>query len=138
MPAPVVLVGIELLVTEIDAALVLLEGAFGLDVVERHNSTDPAGEIAVLDAGGVTITLLQAADHGPGYVLPRREPRVTQLVFGVPGDDAGAMRMAVGESGVPTLSLGDGGFYVPPTGGEGLFGFEIAAVLTSLSDVGTD
>lgn len=127
-----------MLVPEIDAALVLLEGAFGLHVVERRSSTDPAGEIAVLDAGGVAITLLQASDHGPGYVLPKRQPRVTQLVFGVPGDDTSTVRMAVAEAGVPTSPFGDAGFYVPPSGGEGLFGFEIAAVVTSLGDEGSD
>ena len=121
-----------MMVPEIDAALVLLGDAFGLEMIERRSSLDPAGEIAVLKAGGVAITLLQAADHGPGFVVPGREPRVTQLVFGVAGDDTATIRMAVTETGLPTLPFGDGGFYVTPNGGEGLFGFEIATIVMGL------
>lgn len=134
MLAPPILIGIEMLVPEIDAALVLLSEAFGLELIERRSSDDPAGEIAVLDAGGVAITLLQTAEHGPGVIVPHRQPRVTQLVFGAAGDDTAMIRMAVAESGIPTLPFGDGGFFVTPNGGEGLFGFEIATVITALGE----
>lgn len=138
MVAPPVLIGIEMLVPDIAAALVLLGDSFGLELIERRSSEDPVGEIAVVDAGGVAITLLQAADQGPGFVLPRREPRVTQLVFGVAGGSAAPLRMSVAEAGLPTQPFGEGGFFVTPKGGAGLFGFEIATVVAAIGEERSD
>jgi catechol 2,3-dioxygenase-like lactoylglutathione lyase family enzyme len=134
MPSPSVnLVGLELVVPDLDAALALLVEALGLEVVERRRSEDPAGEIAVLLAGAVGITLLQPSDAGPGHVLADRQPRVTQLVFGADPREVDNLMTAIAELGISVQLLDAERFFVPPAAAQGVLGVRTAVVVAAVA-----
>jgi catechol 2,3-dioxygenase-like lactoylglutathione lyase family enzyme len=130
------LLGIELIVHEMSSALALLVDALGLELVDRFVSTDPAGEVAVLEAGDIAVTLLQPAGGGPGFVLPKREPRLAQIVFGVSAEGLAGVARDLAASGVPTQVVDDARFFVPPASVEGALGLQTAVVVTR-ADVDT-
>lgn len=122
---------------DLDVAIALFAEVFGLDVVRRGPSDLLEADTAVIDAGSVAITLLAPKDHGPGRLLPNREPRVSQLVLG--GGEPAALRAlqerAV-ESGLAVVGMNDGGFYVTPEAITGALG--IATAIVAVPDPGTD
>jgi hypothetical protein len=134
-------VGLEILVSRIDDAVAVFVDAFGWDVVFRGPSGEISGERAVLDAGSITVTLLEPAEHGP-KLLSDRAPRVTQLIVGGDADEMAAATDRLTGLGLPTHSGGPGRRFVPPEAVAGVLGFETALMLQEIDDgtdqVGTD
>lgn len=128
------LVGIELIVAEIDSALSMFVDALGLELVERRRSTDPVGEVAIVAAGDAVITLLAPADRGPGFVLSDREPRLSQIVLASPSADVATLGVRVAEAGIPVQVTGETSFFVTPSGCRGALGAKTAVVVTALAD----
>lgn len=93
------LLGVELLVQDIDRAMELFEGALGFELLERRESDDPAGEIAVFVVGDAAITLIAPREHGPGVVIEDRTPRLGQLVLGTPTGTLDGVGAAVVQRG---------------------------------------
>lgn len=128
------LVGVELIVAQIDAALALFVDALGLELVERRASTDPVGEIALVAAGDAVITLLAPADKGPGFVLSDREPRLSQIVLATPSAGVAELASRVTEAGVPVQTTSETSFFVTPSGCKGALGAKTAVVVTAVAD----
>ncbi|MGK0273945.1 MAG: hypothetical protein ACI9N0_000318 [Ilumatobacter sp.] len=126
------LVGLELIVEQIDSALALFVDGLGLELVERRMSVDPAGEIAILAAGDAAITLLQPATSGPGFLLPKREPRLSQIIFSVDKERIDELAAAINEAGIPAQGIDSARFFVPPPATEGLLGFQTAIVVAGI------
>lgn len=131
MPRASNLIGFELIVPDLSAALVLFVDALGLELVERRASTDPSGEIAVLAIGDAAITLLQPAETGPGNIMPKRDPRLSQIVLGVAPDELGALADEVVEMGIPVQPIDASRCFLPPVAIEGFLGVPTAVVLTA-------
>lgn len=131
------LLGIEIVVSDLDRAIAFFAEVLGLEVTTRGPSPLVEADTAVVDAGSVAITLLAPKDHGPGRVLPNREPRVSQFVLGG-GDGAGltALRDGVAEAGLAVVALDGGGFYVTPEAVTGALG--IAAAVVAVPTPGGD
>lgn len=125
------LLSVEVLVEGVERTIEVLRDVLGLEVLERRPATDVAGEVAVLAAGEVTITLFAPAPEGPGRVLAERTPRLSQLVFAAVGDEpdptAVLLERAV-EHGLAVEPL-TGGFFVTPECGRGLLGTDTAIVV---------
>ncbi len=138
MPVPAKLVGFELIVHEIDSALALFVDAMGLELVSRHTSTDPAGEIAIINAGDAAITLLKPATDGPGHMVPKREPRLSQIIFSTGVDDVTELASDVAEHGIAAQRVDDARFFVPPAVCEGLLGIHAAVVVIGIDDDAAD
>lgn len=128
------LVGVELIVAELDDALALFVDALGLELVERRASTDPVGELAIVAAGDAVITLLAPSDKGPGFVLPERVPRLSQIVLATPSADVAELASRVTEAGVPVQTTSDTSFFVTPSGCRGALGVKTAVVVTGVAD----
>lgn len=124
-----VLVGIELIVDDLDRSLALWTDVLGFDEVSRGASEVVVGELAIVTDGRLAITLLRPADAGDGHLLSDRAPRLTQLVLAAGStamDDCGHRATESGLSVVPTAS----GFYLAPEAVEGALGLELAIVMT--------
>lgn len=119
---------------QIDAALALFVDALGLELLERRASTDPVGEVAIVAAGDAMITLLAPADHGPGFVLSDREPRLSQIVLATPAADVADLASRVTEAGVPVQTSSDTSFFVTPSGCQGALGAKTAVVVAGVAD----
>jgi hypothetical protein len=118
-----------MIVDSLDRALELLVGILGCDLIERRRSENPLGEIALVDAGSIVLSLLEPASAGPGYVVPIRDPRFSQLVFGATGDDDGAEHRCI-DVGLAVTHLGEGGWYLAPPVTAGALGVSTAIVVT--------
>ena len=134
MHASMKLAGFELIVPDIDAALALFVDGLGLELVERRSSTDPAGEVAVVAAGDAAISLLQPSDAGPGYVMPNREARLSQIVFSVEAGRALDLATNIAERGLTARQIDEAQFFVTPAATEGLIGLATAIVVTGEDD----
>lgn len=130
-------VGLELLVSGIDDAIAVFVDAFGWELVFRGPSGEVSGERAVLDAGSITVTLLQAADHGP-KLLSDRAPRLTQIVVGGDAAEIAAADERILGLGLPSHSGGPGRRFIPPEAMAGVLGFETAVMLQEIDDDGED
>lgn len=132
------LLGLEIVVSDLDRAVALFAEVLGLEVVHRGPSPLVEADTAVIDAGPVAITLLAPKDHGPGRVLPNREPRVSQLVLGAatPAGAAG-LRDRVVEAGLAVVPVDEESFYVTPEAVTGALGIAMAIVaVPAPGDVG--
>lgn len=129
MSRDVTVFGLEILVPGINEATAFLSGVLGLPVVHRGPAEDGSGEIAVLDAGGLALTLVEAADSGPTVIVDR-SPRLTQIVFNVAADDAVTWQERIAERGVPVRAAGPGRFFVPPEVAAGILGVDTALTFT--------
>jgi catechol 2,3-dioxygenase-like lactoylglutathione lyase family enzyme len=129
----VTLVGLEMLVADIDAALSLFQGALGLELVERRTSDDPAGEVAVLALGDAALTLLAPSAQGPGRILDNRTPRVSQVFLGVTPGAVGPTAEALAARGAAVNVIDALRCFVPPAVVEGATG-----IATALTVVGVD
>ncbi len=131
------LLSVELLVEGAERTIELLGGVLGLEVIERRPSTDVAGEVVIMQAGDVTITLFAPATEGPGRVLAERTPRLSQLVFAAVDDDADhpdtdpttTLRERALEAGLAIEQFGERGFFVTPECAEGVLGTNTAIVV---------
>lgn len=133
MTAETNVVGLEFIVRRLSDAVNVFCDAFGWKVVFRGPSGEVAGEVAVLDAGSITVTLLEPADHGPG-LLSDRTPRLSQLVVGGPPDDTAAAVDRLVRLGLPTHAGGPGRRFVPPEVVTGVLGFETAVMVMDVGD----
>jgi catechol 2,3-dioxygenase-like lactoylglutathione lyase family enzyme len=123
------LLGIEIVVSDLDRAVAFFADVLGMEVLQRGPSALVEGETALVDAGAVAITLLAPKDHGPGRVLPNREPRVSQLVLGAGSPAALAgLRDHVVEAGLAVVPVDDASFYVTPEAVTGALGIATAIV----------
>ena len=109
------LLGVELLVQDIDRATELFEGALGFELVERRMSDDPAGEIAVFAVGEAALTVIAPRDHGPGVVIDDRTPRLGQLVLGASTGSLDAVATDVVERGGSVQPIDDQRFLLSPS-----------------------
>ncbi|MEM9747501.1 MAG: hypothetical protein AAF945_12470 [Actinomycetota bacterium] len=119
------LLGLEVIVGRIDDALPVLTEGFGWTVAYDGESGDVAGRVVVLDAGTVTVTLLEPADSGPG-LLSDRSPRVSQIVVGGAGDAAVSTVDRLVALGLPSHGIDAARRFVPPEVVAGVLGFETA------------
>ena len=130
MESPISLLGLELIVDDLDRALELFVGVLGFEVYRRGPGELVAGESAVVTDDRFAITLLQPTTSGDGPVLADRTPRVSQLVFGT---DPAHLDELVGravESGM-SLSPVTSGCYMKPEAVAGLVGIETSIVVTT-------
>jgi catechol 2,3-dioxygenase-like lactoylglutathione lyase family enzyme len=133
MDAVTHLIGVELIVEDLDRAVELFTGVLGLEVVSAGPSATVVGRMAVVDAGPIAVTLLEPASAGPGHVLAERSPRLSQLVFGVADVDSAAVLLdGVMEAGLAAQVTGPGTFYVSPESVAGALGQRTAVVVTPL------
>jgi catechol 2,3-dioxygenase-like lactoylglutathione lyase family enzyme len=129
MHDPPTLLGLEIVVGDLDRALALLVDVLGLRLVTRAPADLVEGEMAVVDCGSVAITLLAPAAHGPGPILGNRDPRVSQLVFGAAGDGRVArLQQEMAESGLAVAPAGPSGFFATPESMVGALGKPTAGV----------
>ena len=122
------LIGLELLVPDIGPAVQVFTEAFGCEVAWEGRSSEIDADVAVLDAGAVTITLVAPTETG-GPILPDPSPRLSQLVFGAA---TGAVDAAVATLRGLGLAVAESGRrpFVPPGVAEGVLGAKTALVLT--------
>jgi len=126
-------IGLEFVVSGINEALAFCVDVLGFELVYRGPARGVAGTSAVLDAGSITITLLEPAHEGPGLIADR-SPRLSQLVLGGPTDDLAEVREAVHDAGVPTKDYSDGRYFVAPEVTAGILGFETALMFTPIEE----
>lgn len=131
MSDSVTLIGVELLVGELGPAVQAFTAALGCEVAWSGRSADVDGDVVVLDAGPITITLLSPTSTG-GPPLPDTTPRLTQLVFGGDGAAVGSAVDALRALGIAVASDSGPRPYVPPGIAAGLLGARTALVLTVL------
>jgi len=123
------MVGIELVVVDLDRAVEMFTDVLGCTLLSRGPSGLVVGEVALIDANGMMVSLLQPACSGDGTVLAIREPRLSQIVFGASVSGAEAVAIEAGFSVVP---MDNGGFHLSPESVEGALGLPIAIVVTPL------
>lgn len=133
MDTPSTLLGLELLVDDLDRAVTLFTDVVGWALVHRGASEAVVGEMAVVTDERVAITLLMPSDRGPGVVLADRTPRLAQLVFGAPADAIERGALSATELGFSVVP-GAAGFFVSPESAAGALGQDVAVVLTSSQD----
>lgn len=135
MPEQPTLLGLEIVVGDLDRALALLVDVLGLQLVSRAPSELVEGETAVVDCGPVAISLLAPAAHGPNPVLANRDPRVSQLIFGAPAGAAlDQLQTHMSESGLAVAPIGAGGFFATPESTIGALGIPAAIVVVPAPD----
>lgn len=130
MNDPPTLLGLEVIVDDLDRAITLFTDVLGLQLVDRGPSTLIEADTAVIDAGPVAITLLAPKAHGPGRILPNREPRVSQFVFGAASTAAvDELRDGITEAGLAVAPVSDNHFFVTPESISGALGVAAAIVV---------
>jgi catechol 2,3-dioxygenase-like lactoylglutathione lyase family enzyme len=126
------LLSVEIIVESLDRALEFLVGVLGCDLIDRRESMDPVGELALVDVGSIVLSLLQPSASGPGYVLPDRDPRVSQLVFSSDGDADEARGRSI-DAGLAVAQLAGSNWYLAPAVVAGALGLSTAIVLTTVT-----
>lgn len=130
---PASIIGLEFLVADLDGAIAVFVDALGWELVERGPAEGVAGERAVLVADSVVapaVTLMAAAEAGPGMVISDRTPRLTQVVMAASDTDQLAIRL--NELGLPTESSGSR-THVDPAAMAGVWGAD--AALVAITDI---
>lgn len=133
MDSSATIVGLELLVPDLDDALAFFVEQVGFAVAHRGPSPEVAGEIAVLDAGPVALTLIQPLD-GPAAPIPDQSPRLTQLM--ISADEPSLLAERVLDAGLPVETVDATTMFVPPLAMQGVLGFRAAVVVTAPVDDG--
>ncbi|MCU1394209.1 MAG: hypothetical protein JWM34_2637 [Ilumatobacteraceae bacterium] len=128
-------IGIELIVDDLDRAVELFVDVMGGSLLSREPSGMVVGEVAIIDAGSIVISLLAPAPSGPGTVLAERTPRLSQLIFGSsePERTLGTFDRAVA-AGLAVSNLQDGRFHVTPESAAGALGQPVAIVTVSVPE----
>jgi catechol 2,3-dioxygenase-like lactoylglutathione lyase family enzyme len=127
------LIGIELVVADLERSLELLCDILGFDLLHRGPSEHVTGEMATVDTGGIVITLLAPAASGEGTVLAERAPRLGQLVIGA--DAAGEVAEALDRTvraGLSAVPAEGARFHITPETIEGALGQPVAVVVTTV------
>jgi catechol 2,3-dioxygenase-like lactoylglutathione lyase family enzyme len=130
VPPPISVLGLELIVDDLDRAVALFVDMLGFELHERGESGVVAGETAIVTDGRVALTLLHPTTAGEARILPDRTPRLSQLIFGTDRatlDDVAGPMIEAGLALTPT----QGGFYLKPEAVSGVLGFETAVVMTT-------
>lgn len=121
---------------DLDRATAFFNDVLGMPIVSRGPSEVIEGETATLDAGPVAITLLAPRSHGPGPVLPNRQPRVSQLVLGAHGETRiSSLQAELAEAGLPIVPVDGAGFFITPEAALGALGIATAVVFVPHPDV---
>jgi hypothetical protein len=128
------LLSVELIVESVDRAIEILVGCCGFELLERVETTEPAGIRAMVDVGSTILTLLEPSPHGPGVVLPDRSPRLSQLVFGGAGDTIASIDERCEAAGLASERLPGQGWYLTKEGVAGVLGVSTALVFTPVAD----
>ena len=121
--------GLELIVDDIERATALFTEVLGFELYERGKFELFAGEMAVVTDGSIAITLLQPTTDGDQPVLPDRTPRLSQIVLAGRTDASEANRALI-ESGLSVTPTSQG-FYLTPESVAGALGIETAIVVVS-------
>lgn len=127
------MVGIELVVGDLDRAVELFTEVLGCTLLTRGPAHLVVGEVALIDANGLIVSLLRPASAGEGTVLALREPRLSQFVFAT--TDGSAEHAAV-EAGLSVVPMDNGGFHLSPESVEGALGIPVAIVVTPIASDG--
>jgi catechol 2,3-dioxygenase-like lactoylglutathione lyase family enzyme len=122
-------------VDDLDRAVELFTVVLGLPLVSRAASQLVVGEVAVIDAGSLLISLLHPASSGEGSVLAERSPRLSQLFFaaGDPPDPAAVLDRAIA-AGLSVVPGAGGSFHVTPESVEGAVGQPVAIVMAAVDE----
>ena len=121
--------GLELIVDDIERATALFTEVLGFELYERARFELFAGEMAVVTDGTIAITLLQPTTDGDQPVLPDRTPRLSQIVLAGRSGALEANRALI-ESGL-SITPTPQGFYLTPESVAGALGIETAIVVVS-------
>ncbi|MCB0999665.1 MAG: hypothetical protein KDB40_10240 [Acidimicrobiales bacterium] len=133
MASELSLIGVELLVADLDRALELFRDVLRFEVLHEGPAPHVAGRMAAVDAGSVVLTLLEPAASGDGAVLSERTPRLAQLIVGTASaEDTSDVFDRVVSAGLATESDGRSRFHVPPEAAEGALGMPVALVVTEV------
>ncbi len=131
METPLVAIGIELVVADLDRAIELFTDVLGCDLLARGPAALIPGETATIDAGNIIISLLAPAASGEGTLLALRRPRLSQVIFGADPTALDRAMLRSAEHGLPVVSAA-GRFHIPPEAIQGALGERIAIVVTGL------
>lgn len=126
----ILLLGLELIVTDIERSLAMFVDLLGFDLHERGGTEVVAGKVAVVTDGRFAITLLEPTTDGDAPILPDRTPRLSQLILGADGESMDQHVAAIVEAGLAVAPTSRG-FYVKPEAVAGVLGIETAIVVTS-------
>jgi len=127
------LIGLELLVESIPPAVELFVDGMGCALAWEGRAVDVDGDVAVLDAGPIAITLIAPTMTG-GPPIPDSAPRLSQLVFGASGTVVDQAISRLQGLGMAVSSEVPGRPFVPPEAAAGPLGLRTALVLSVLGD----
>jgi len=133
MQSASVAIGIELIVEDLNRSIELFVEVMGCELVSREPSSLIEGEVAVLDAGNIVISLLEPVKSGSGAMLGERSPRLSQIIFGSPDahDTTATFDRAV-TAGLSVSDIRDGRFHITPDSVRGALGQFVALVTVPL------
>ena len=133
MQSASVAIGIELIVEDLNRSIELFVEVMGCELVSREPSSLIEGEVAVLDAGNIVISLLEPVKSGSGALLGERSPRLSQIIFGSPhGDDTTATFDRAVSAGLSVSDMREGRFHITPDSVRGALGQFVALVTVPL------
>lgn len=124
------LLGLEMIVDDLDRSVALFVDLLGFELHDRRRSEIVAGDVAVVTDGRLAITLLQPTTAGDAPILADRTPRLSQFVLGADSGDIDRRIEPIVEAGL-TVSPTANGFYVTPESVAGALGIDTAIVVTS-------
>jgi catechol 2,3-dioxygenase-like lactoylglutathione lyase family enzyme len=127
------LIGIELVVADLERSLELFCGILGFELLQRGPSEHVAGEFATVDTGTIVLTLLAPASSGEGALLAERTPRLAQVIVGAGGVEAtaGALDRTI-RAGLSAVPSSEGRFHITPEAIDGALGLAVAVVVTTV------
>ena len=135
MQSAAVAIGIELIVEDLNRAVEMFVDVMGCELVSRGPSTLIEGEVAVVDAGNIVISLLEPVKSGSGALLGERSPRLSQIIFG--STDESETTATFDRAVTAGLSVSDmraGRFHITPDAVRGALGQFVALVTVPLED----
>ena len=113
--------------------MVAFVDALGCEVVMRGPSPHLAAEVAVIDGGPITITLIAPADADRPSI-PDTTPRLSQLVFGGSSEETWDAVGRLRSAGIGVSTESSDRPFVTPAVMEGVLGFRTALVMTPMDD----
>jgi catechol 2,3-dioxygenase-like lactoylglutathione lyase family enzyme len=127
------LIGIELVVADLERSLELFCDILGFELLSRGPAEHVSGEVATIDSGAIVLTLLAPSNSGDGSVLAERTPRLGQLIVGAGGVEAtvAALERSV-RAGLSAVPSGDHRFHLTPEAVDGALGLPVAVVVTTI------
>ena len=128
------LLGLEIVVNSLDRSLEVLVDVLHLALIDRRSSIDPVGELALVDAGTVILTLIEPKPFGPGRVLANRTPCVSQLVLETDPSGVASNRQRCESAGLALLDLPGDRFMITGECVAGVLGISTAIVVVESCD----